>query len=198
MAEPENSTALTVLLKQAQTVVTFVYLIMVGVGMLYYHQKYSEFDINIFQYADIFYFLVAPFEDVFIFFLCAVAVILFFMGYAFDGFIQRKMPRFYTAMYLGANKQSWFKKAQAISWPVTFVLLLVIYSEVYGERARRIVLESSPISITFADSQKMSGQMIGKTDGTLFLLHGTEVKAIPLNSEVKEITITTSFSKDTG
>ncbi len=194
MPESVKNSTLTILLKQAQTVLTVVYLVMVGVGMLYYHQKYSEFDINIFQYANIFYFLIAPFEDVFILFLCAVAVVLFLAGYALDGVIQKKMPRFYSVMSFGTDKLSWFKKAQTASWMLTFVLLLIVYSQIYGDRAKESVLESEPISIEFSDGQSMRGKMIGKTDSTLFLLSGSVVKAIPLNSEVKEIVITTSFS----
>lgn len=193
-AAPANRSALGTLLKQAQTFLTLAYLTMVGVGMLFYHQKYSQFDINIFQYADIFYFLIAPFEDVFILLLCFVVVAIFFGVYALDGFLKEKMPRTYMVFSLGTNKSKWFEKWQPVSWLIMFVTLFVIYAQIYGDRARKNVLESQPIAITFTNGETLSGLMIGKTDSTLFLLQESYVKAIPLGAEVKEIIISASFA----
>ncbi|MFK7888877.1 MAG: hypothetical protein AB8G16_18625 [Gammaproteobacteria bacterium] len=196
MADLETNSALTGALKQAQSILTLAYLTMVGVGMLYYHEKYSEFDINIFQYADVFYFLIAPFEDVFIFILSLAAVALFLLIYATDSFFKEKTPRFYTFLTFGTNKAAWSEKIQAISWPLTLVLMLALYAQVYGDRARQSVLESEPITIAFTDGKAITGRMIGKTNTTLFLLQDTVVKAIPLGSEVKEIIITSAFAAE--
>ncbi len=190
---PEQSSALGALLRQAQTFLTLAYLTMVGVGMLFYQQKYAQFDINIFQYADIFYFLVAPFEDPFILLLCFVAVALFLAIYAFDGFLREKMPRFYTVFAFGTNRSKWFEKSQPVSWLITCVLLFVIYAQIYGDRAKEKILASQSITIAFTNDETLTGLMIGKTDNTLFLLQGTYVKAIPLGAEVKEIVINASF-----
>lgn len=51
------------IIKELQSIVTIFYLFLVGMGMLFKHQKFSEFGINVFQYADIFDFLIAPFQD---------------------------------------------------------------------------------------------------------------------------------------
>lgn len=46
--------AYELILKEIQSIVTVLYILMVGLGMLFNYQKYSEFGINIFEYADIF------------------------------------------------------------------------------------------------------------------------------------------------
>ena len=196
MSEVKTSSALNVLLKQAQTIITLLYLIMVGTGMLYYDRKYSEFDINIFQYADIFYFLVAPFEDGFILLLSSIVVLLFAFAYKADGVLARKFPRMYSASNFGMDKKPWFKRMQVAVWMITVSLVLVYYAHLYGNRAKRLILESEPVTISYAENEEVTGKMIGKTDDTLFLLTGTEVKAIPLTSLVKEIVITNSFSHE--
>lgn len=63
---------------------TVLYLLMVGLGMLFNYQKYSEFGINIFEYADIFDFLIAPFEDVRIVYF---SVIFLLIPFIFSGSI---------------------------------------------------------------------------------------------------------------
>ena len=64
------------IIKEIQTVITASYIIAVGIGMLFNYQKYSEFEINIFNYSDVFDFLIAPFSDFYIL-LFASASILF-------------------------------------------------------------------------------------------------------------------------
>ncbi len=61
-------------IKEIQTLITLFYIIAVGIGMLFNFQKFSEFDINILEYADIFDFLIAPFSDVYILFFSIVSV----------------------------------------------------------------------------------------------------------------------------
>lgn len=189
-AAAKSQLAWTVLLKQTQSIVTFVYLVTVGVGMLYYHQRYSEFGINIFQYADIFYFLVAPFEDVFILQLCALALALFLFGYWLDKTAERRFPRIYTVMSFGWEKKPWFDTYKSVSWALSLIALIYIYSDVYGESSKKKILEREPVTVSFEDGQTAVGQMIGKTNDTLFLIEQESVKAIPLNASVKEIVIT--------
>ncbi|TDS52098.1 hypothetical protein [Myroides indicus] len=52
------------IIKEIQSVITLLYLFTVGIGMLFNYYKYTEFGINIFDYAGIFDFLIAPFADI--------------------------------------------------------------------------------------------------------------------------------------
>lgn len=62
------------LIKELQTILTIAYIFSVAIGMLFTYHKYNEFNINIFDYADILDFLIAPFSDFTIFwFIIATA-----------------------------------------------------------------------------------------------------------------------------
>ena len=55
--------AYELIIKEIQTIMTIFYLLMIGIGMIYNYKKYALFGINIFEYADVFDFLIAPFKD---------------------------------------------------------------------------------------------------------------------------------------
>ena len=65
--------------KEIQTVITIFYILIVGIGMLFTYHKYSEFGINIFDYADVFDFLVAPFSDFKILLFSTITITLVFL-----------------------------------------------------------------------------------------------------------------------
>jgi len=66
MEKNSKKTTYEIIIKELQTVITISYLFTVGIGMLFKYHKYDEFGINIFEYADVFDFLIAPFSDFFI------------------------------------------------------------------------------------------------------------------------------------
>ncbi|WP_197482031.1 hypothetical protein [Polaribacter atrinae] len=47
----------------------------------------------------------------------------------------------------------------------------------------------SPINLKYSDNENVNGIVIGKTKNVIFLLQGEKVKAIPINSIVKEFEI---------
>ena len=51
------------------------------------------------------------------------------------------------------------------------------------------IKENSPIKLKFSDNENINGIVIGKTKDILFLLQNEKVKAIPINSLVKEFEI---------
>ncbi len=69
------------LLKELQSIISIFYILAVAIGMVFNYQKYSEFGINIFDYADIFEFLIAPFSDTTILFFtigsCIICLSIF-------------------------------------------------------------------------------------------------------------------------
>ena len=47
----------------------------------------------------------------------------------------------------------------------------------------------SPINLKYSDNETINGILIGKTKDVIFLLQGKKVKAIPINSIIKEFEI---------
>ena len=88
--------SIELVIREISGLISFLYLIMIGVGMLFNHAKYREFDINIFQYVDILDFLVVPFEDASIFLFVIGSTLLTFLFFRFDVLWRKKWPKSYS------------------------------------------------------------------------------------------------------
>lgn len=177
------------IIKEIQTVVTVSYLVIVAIGMLFNYQKYSEFGINIFDYADVFDFLIAPFSDLKIVLFSTITIILVFMFFKIDTFWKRKFPKFYTKMNFGWDKKSWFNLYRYSSFAVLFIFYLSLSANMYGEFNAKQTRIQRPITLKYSDNETIKVILIGKTKDMVFLLKNEKVIAIPLTSSVKEFEI---------
>jgi len=176
-------------LTEIQTVVTISYIIIVGIGMLFTFQKYSEFGINIFDYADIFDFLIAPFSDFKILFFSTITIVLVFIFFKLDSFWARKYPKFYSKINWGWDKKSWFNLFRYSSFTVLFIFYLFISSDLYGKVSAKQTKEQLPITLKYSDNETIKGIPVGKTKDIVFLMQNEKVIAIPISSFVKEFEI---------
>jgi len=177
------------ILRELQTVITISYIIIVGIGMLFTFQKYSEFGINIFDYADVFDFLIAPFSDINILLFSTITIILVFILFKLDSFWGRKYPKFYSKINFGWNKKNWFNLYRYSSFTLLFIFYLSISSDLYGEICAKQTKEQLPITLKYSDNETIKGVLIGKTKDIVFLLQNEKVIAIPITSSVKEFEI---------
>ncbi|WP_188464918.1 hypothetical protein [Bizionia arctica] len=176
-------------IKEIQTIVTISYVLIVGIGMLFTFQKYSEFGINIFDYADVFDFLIAPFSDFRILLFSTITIACIYAFIKLDALIQRKYPKTYSKANLNWDKKSWFNIYRYSLFGSLFVFYLYLSADIYGVFAKRQIISESPISLKYSDDQIIHGKLIGKTKDILFLMQNKKVVAIPINSLVKEFEI---------
>ena len=154
--------------------------------MLFSYSKYSQFGINIFQYSEIFDFLVTPFRDLIILGVTIFTVLISYLIYKSDRFIKRKYPKFYNSKFNFGLMKSY----PIIAVIISFVLYLYIFSETYGKYNKRHFLEkSNSISIQLLNNEIKNGKLIGKNNGYIFMMINDEIKVYPINNSVKEITI---------
>ncbi|WP_338792375.1 hypothetical protein V9L05_15445 [Bernardetia sp. Wsw4-3y2] len=177
------------LLKEAQSIISIFYILAVAIGMLFNYQKYSEFGINIFDYADIFEFLVAPFSDITILFFTFGSCLIAYFIYRFDLFIEKKYPKIYLQLVFGLNKKSYYNLYRYLSFIFLFLYYLYGSADFYGELAAEKTKEQTPISLRFVDNEVKKGIIIGNTKQVIFFLEGKKVKAIPFTALVKEFEI---------
>lgn len=177
------------LLKEAQGIISVFYILAVAIGMLFNYQKYSEFGINIFDYADIFEFLVAPFSDITILFFTVGSCLLAYFVFIFDSWLIRKYPKFYTIILLGLNKKTWYNSYRYLTFLMLFFIYLYKSADFYGEISAEKTKKQTPTSIRFVDDEIKEGIIIGNTKQVIFLLEGKKVKAIPFTTLVKEFEI---------
>ena len=181
--------AYELVIKEVQTIISVSYVVAVGIGMLFNYQKYILFGINIFDYADVFDFLISHFSDVKILSFTVISILLALLIAYLDILWKKKFPEAYSRFNLGWDEKSWFTTMRVISTAILIVLYLIIASGIYGKISREEVLNQPLTRIRFSDDEIKTGKMIGKTKDVVFLLSGDKVKAIPITSLVKEIEI---------
>jgi hypothetical protein len=157
--------------------------------MLFTYHRYSEFGINIFDYADVFEFLIAPFSDFKILLFSTVTITISLLLFKLDVLIRRKFPKTTSKMNMGMDKKSWFSTYRYTLVAFMFIYYLYLSADFYGRFTKKEIMQKSPISIKYSDSESINGIVIGKTKDIIFLLQNEKVKAIPINSNVKEFEI---------
>ncbi|MEM6721265.1 MAG: hypothetical protein AAF611_18200 [Bacteroidota bacterium] len=178
-----------IIIKEIQTVLTFAYLVFVGIGMIFTYQRYAQFGINIFDYADIFEFLIAPFSDLKIMLFSTITLIGVILLLKLDNVIKRKYPKNYARMNFGWDKKSWFDMYRYSMFAVLFVTYLFISAKVYAKNTAAKIRSGNSATIIYTNNETTKGIIIGKTNSILFILQNEKVKAIPLNAAVKEFEV---------
>ena len=178
------------IIKEIQTLITIAYLLMIGIGMLFKYKVYTAFKINIFEYADVFDFLIAPFQDTLIVLAALIAMIGPFLIIGFDVFFKTRFPNAYSKFNLGWDKKPWYNKLRILLFGLLILYFIFEAASGYASFTKSMILSKQEISLRYADNEIVKGKMIGKTSDTVFLyLRNGAVKAIPIPSLVKEIEI---------
>ncbi|WP_158963280.1 hypothetical protein [Myroides fluvii] len=186
----ENQFANTILkrlFKDVQTLLAIAYLVAVGIGMLFNYKKFILFDINIFDYAGLFDFLIAPFGDFMILLFTIGTIVLTVIIYQVDLFWQKTHPSSYAKWMFSLDPTKWYSKQKFGMGVLLFVLYLFLGADVYAKRYKKAIIKQDLIGVTYADNSRLEGILIGKTADYIFLLEGEEVKVIPMNALIKEI-----------
>lgn len=177
------------IIKELQSVVTIFYLFLVGMGMLFKHQKFSEFGINIFQYADIFDFLIAPFQDSIIVLFTLASLTFIYILFKLDSIWEKKCPRIYSIFSFGLNKKSWHRTYKLFTFIIALVAYLYFAADFYGRLVYSSINEKEKYKIHYTDDKTISGNLIGKSNNILFLWVDKKVKILPITDSVREMEI---------
>lgn len=176
------------ILTESPKILPIAYLCMIGIGMIFNYYKYKLFGVNIFQFASVFDFLIAPFEDAVILFFTFFSLIFCIFIIYIDYWTEKKYPKVYHAMSFNQTKK---KKYPAFRFGV-YILLILAYiwlaATIYGEYSYYKILKQQDIHVVYYNNETTSGKQIGKSGDVIFLLGADETtKVIPINSLVKEI-----------
>lgn len=182
------------LIKELQTVTTIFYILTVGIGMLFNYKKFAEFGINIFEYADVFDFLIAPFSDYKIIVFALLSLVIPYLLYVFDQHYKKNHAEAYAKMNLGWDQKIWYQVLMKIAYIFLIIIYVYISANIYGKVSKYQIIRQSSIEIRFSDNEIKKGIIIGKTKDVVFLLIGDKVEAVPITSLVKEIQIMKGFA----
>lgn len=175
----------------SQAYITLGYLTIVVIGMMFDYKYYSHFAINIFEYADILDFLLAPVKNLELILFAVASFIFVLLLFRVDKAMKKRWPKFYHWFNLGMSDKTLNKYRPVI---FTFALLayLGVASDLYGDRMfRRFQDSPKEIEVVFESDQRvLKGKLIGKNaDYILMQTDDMAVKAIPVSSDVQEIII---------
>lgn len=155
--------------------------------MLFSYQKYSEFGINVYDYAGVFEFLVAPFADYLIIIFTLIIFLVVYLLYRLDILWRTKHSSSYNMMTFRWDRI--WKELRQVSYSLLVILYLYVAADNYGELKRDKIIQQSEITVKYQDNTLTRGKFIGITGNFMFLLQEGEVKAIPVTALVKEFDI---------
>ena len=113
--------------------ITLAYLLTVALGMMFDYKYYREFSINIFEYADILDFLLAPVKNLEVIAFVAVTGVAMLFGYLLDKLFQSKFPKTYRRMNLGVSTETVNRYMPFIIF-FSGIAYLSLASDFYSER----------------------------------------------------------------
>lgn len=174
------------ILKEFKSSLSVFYIVLVGIGMLFSYSKYKQFGINIFQYSEIFDFLITPFRDLTVLVVTLFSIILVFLIYKIDRLTKHFFPKFYNSKFnFGLMKSN-----PIIAITTSILLYLVVFSEAYGKYNKKHFANTvKKVSVKLITGEVKTGKLIGKNNGYIFLMENSKVKIIPITTSIKEIII---------
>lgn len=175
----------------SQTYITLGYLTIVLIGMMFDYKYYNHFDINIFEYADILDFLLAPVKNFELILFAAASLIAVLIFFQIDKLWQDRWPKSYKRFNFGMSTNA-LKKYRPYIIVLSALAYLNLASEFYGDRMfKRFEEAPKEIEIVFqSDERVLKGKLIGKNaDYVIMQTDDQAVKAIPVSSDVQEIII---------
>lgn len=176
-------------IKEFQLILSLAYILMISIGMAFTYQKYIAFGINIFYYADVFDFLIAPFRDFKIIYLALISLLMPFLAYQLDLWFHRKFPKWYKFLSFGWHKYAWYSKFRLLTFSILCVTLVFSSALKFGKNSAHSIKQKVPVTVYFSNGEKINVIIIGKTKEVLFVLEKDMVRAIPIGAEIKSFDI---------
>jgi|GEM_PF-1969253 len=179
-------------IKEIQGVLALGYVFLVIIGMINEFVFYQTFNVNIFQYSEIWDFLIAPFKRVQSIIFLTISVVFSYLGYMLDVYLERKWPKLHYYLSFGAANKKWFKTQRVIMTLIAFLFLLIYYSNISSKAFKANIIEQKnhDVEIVFdsKSQQKVSANYIGSNSNYLFILNKEkQVEIIPIHSKIERI-----------
>lgn len=175
----------------SQAYITLGYLSIVVIGMMFDYKYYSHFAINIFEYADILDFLLAPVKNLELILFAVATFIFVWLLFQIDKVWEKRWPRSHKKFNFGMSLDA-LKKYRPLLFALASLAYLSLASDLYGDRMfQRFQKSPKQIEVIFqSDERELKGKLIGKNaDYILMQTDDMAVKAIPVSSDVQEIII---------
>lgn len=179
-------------IREFQGVISFGYLILILLGMIFESIYYGQFGINIFRYSGIFDFLLVPFRrPVVLVILVGLSIFTYLYFIALYNYLREKNPKLHKSIYRDRPGGSGSLKGR-IKWLIIFFIITTsAWAYVTSKKEKEHLLRRNPdISIEYdaAGNNSIRGKLIGKNDMNIFLLdESNKVRILPASSGIMSI-----------
>ena len=150
------------IIRELQNLLAFGYVCLIILGMMFEIGYYSFFGINIFEYAGVSDFLLAPFRrpvSLMILFIIGLYIIL---AYPVDVWMAKNWPKFYRIINFGIIKPDSSTFYRNIVFAFTTLALIVLLSIDQGSKGyKRLQSSENNYHVIFSDNdQEMYGKKV--------------------------------------
>ena len=184
---------LETVIKEFQGIISFGYVILIILGMMFESIYYGQFGINVFHYSGILDFLLVPFRrPTVLIILVGLSLFWYFYFIKLYNFLGNKSPKIQKMFFPQAVKEDGYIKSQMKWLIIFFVVTTVAWAFVTSKKEKEnLYKQKADIEINFdsnSNNSVIKGKMIGKNDLNIFLLdNNNRVQIIPLSSGIIRI-----------
>jgi hypothetical protein len=132
--------------KDISLMLTFGYLFLIMIGMIFNAVFYAINHLNIFKYAEISDFLLAPFRDFYILIFTALSIAIILGFYQLDEYLELHYPKFHHKLMMGRDKSKYqlFYETKGVLLLIGMYIILAAWN--YG-MYRSVRLDRRQISL---------------------------------------------------
>ncbi len=118
--------------KDISLMLTFGYLFLIMIGMIFNAVFFAINHLNIFKYAEISDFLLAPFRDFYILIFTALSIVLILGFYQLGDYLELHYPKFYHKLMMGRDqsKNQMFYETKGVLLMIGLYILMAAWT--YG------------------------------------------------------------------
>ncbi len=181
-----------IIIKEFQGIISFGYIILILLGMIFESIYYGQFGINIFNYSGILDFLLVPFRRPIVLGIL-IGVFLFIYLYFFVLFdlLQKKLPKFHKRFYGRYSEKDSNLKSRIIMLLAFYLIITISWAFITSKNDKEklyVQKLNTRIEYNTAGNEFIEGKMIGKNEINIFLLNtNNDIQIVPLNSNIVRI-----------
>lgn len=181
------------IIKEFQGMISFGYVLLIILGMMFESIYYGQFGINIFHYSGILDFLLVPFRrPTVLIILVGLSLFWYFYFIKLYNFLGNKSPKIQKMFFPQSSKEDGNIKSQMKWLIIFFIVTTVAWAYVTSKKGKENLLkQKADIAINYdsnSNNSVIKGKMIGKNDLNIFLLdNNNRVEIIPLSSGIVRI-----------
>ena len=186
------------ILREPSLALTLSYLVLIIIGMVFSYAYYLSWGIDVFQYATISDFILAPFKDTIVLLFAIISILLSWLVFEFSKKMDRKFPKLTKIMWFGVEPgTSAYRNIYLSSLVFGFLSYMSLCSEIFASWKYGRMLKSKEnyaVEVLF-HSQPENGWLrfirVGQLENFSILAYpeNNNVLVIPLEGNVAAIRI---------